>query len=208
MRRSRDIAALSLSTLFLLSLGACTSGEEEEGSEAAEGETANADEADTESDSESEAGTTETGETTTESTETTEGMGCTPVGVPQGDAALASWLEQGSYLDWQAESAVHPSSGPHFGGVRTFVDDCLSQSLTAGTTSAVGGASVKELYGDGDEVLGWSVMLKVAEGEGGDSWYWYEIYEGQVYGDGVGITLCTNCHGGGQDFFLTPWPLQ
>ena len=129
---------------------------------------------------------------------------------PPTDAdALLAWLQAGSYLQWNAESGPHPSAGPHFGTVRTFVDDTLFVSLDAGNDEhPVGAAAVKELYGDGDQVRGWSVIVKVALGAGGDGWYWHEVYDGTVFGDGVGDDGCTGCHGSGSDFVRSPFPLQ
>jgi hypothetical protein len=123
--------------------------------------------------------------------------------------ALLGWLQAGTYLDWPAESGPHPSAGPHFGTVRTFVDDTLFASLQAGNAEhPVGAAAVKELYGNGDQVRGWSVMVKVALGAGDDGWYWYERYDDSVYGDGVGDGTCTGCHGSGVDYVRSPFPLQ
>jgi hypothetical protein len=129
---------------------------------------------------------------------------------PTNGPELVPWLEAGAYLDWAAESGVHPSSGPHFGGVRTFVNDVLLGSLEAGAAShPVGSAAVKELYGAGGTVRGWSVEVKVqADSAGGNGWYWYEGYQGDVYADGTGAGICTGCHGGGNDYVLSPFPLQ
>lgn len=129
---------------------------------------------------------------------------------PTSGAELVPWLAAGEYLEWAAESGVHPSSGPHFGGVRTFVNDVLYASLEAGAAShPVGAAAVKELYGAGGTVLGWSVEVKVAaDSAGGDGWYWYEGYQDDVYADGTGEGICTGCHGGGNDYVLSPFPLQ
>jgi hypothetical protein len=158
------------------------------------------------SDSDSEDSTTE-GEDITQTTDDV----CISPAVPASPAALLEWLESGEYATWQAESGPHASTGPHFGAVRTFVDPCLAESLEAGSaTHPLGAATVKELFGDGDAVLGWSVMIKVADGSGGDTWYWHENYDGTTYADEVGSGLCTGCHGGrgNVDYFLSPWPLQ
>jgi hypothetical protein len=113
------------------------------------------------------------------------------------------------YLDWAAESGVHPSAGPHFSGVRTFVDAALFGSLQAGDPEhPVGAAAVKELYGDGDQIRGWAVLVKVALGAGGDGWYWFEIYDDDVLAEGTGLAGCTGCHGSGNDFVRSPFPLQ
>lgn len=123
---------------------------------------------------------------------------------------LRDWLMEGNYLDWPAESSVHDSTGPHFGGVRTFVTPALLASLEAGNGAhPEGAATVKELYGDGDTLRGWAVSLKrAADSDNGGNWFWYEFYDGSPVAAGNGVALCTNCHGGGVDFVLTPTPLQ
>ncbi|MCA9654167.1 MAG: hypothetical protein KC501_29865 [Myxococcales bacterium] len=138
---------------------------------------------------------------------TTGGVDQTP---PVDPDALAAWLHDGEYLGWNAESGPHPSAGPHFGGVRTFVNDALFDSLDAGAAQhPMDAAAVKELYADGDTVRGWSVMVKVQpDSAGGDGWYWYELYDDGVLADGTGLGVCTGCHGGGTDYVLSPFPLQ
>lgn len=128
---------------------------------------------------------------------------------PTEQKALAAWLSAGSYKTWKAESKIHNSTGPHFGGVKTFVSAKLFDSLTQGAaTHPVDSATVKELYGSGSTVLGWSVMRKTQAGVGGNTWWWYEDYGGKVYAAGQGVGLCTGCHSPGKDYFLTPFPLQ
>lgn len=123
---------------------------------------------------------------------------------------LLAWLESEVYLGWAAESGIHPSAGPHGGQVRTFVNDALLGSLAGGDLAhPQGAAAIKELWGDGNTRVGWAVEVKVAaESQGGDGWYWYEKIDQTVYGGDVGVALCTNCHGGGIDYVLTPYPLQ
>ena len=96
------------------------------------------------------------------------------IDVPPADAAeLLDWLRAGRYLEWQAESEMHPSEGPHFGDVRVFVNYTLFSSLDrASTAQPAGSAAVKELYGSSGEVQGWSVSIKVQENsEDGTGWY-------------------------------------
>ena len=127
---------------------------------------------------------------------------------PTGSAALLPWLEAGSYLAWDRESAIHPSAGPHGGDVRTYVNAALVASLATGAAShPVDAAVVKELYDDA-EVVGFAVMVKVAPGTGGDTWYWYEVVGSSTYADGVDESLCWGCHEDGADQVLTPFPLQ
>ena len=128
--------------------------------------------------------------------------------VPTGEAALLPWLEAGQYLDWPAEAAIHASTGPHFGRVRTFLREDLADSLAAGAAQhPVESAAVKELYGeDGDTIRGYSVMVRTSDQADGDGWYWLERYDGRTYADGEGVGGCTGCHSAGVDFILTPWP--
>lgn len=132
--------------------------------------------------------------------------------VPTEAAALFAWLVDESYGEWEAESAVHSSTGPH-GSVRTFVNSTLATSLEAGNTShPVGAAAVKELHG-AQGVTGWAVEVKVSDTAGdGNDWYWYEVFSttdgSRPVVDGTGASLCTGCHSAGVDFVTTPWPLQ
>ena len=128
--------------------------------------------------------------------------------LPPGDVdSLITWLQDGGYEDWAAESAVHDSDGPHFGNVRTFFNNVLVDSFeNGGGVHPIGSANVKELYGPGNSIRGWAVMYK-REVDGGQ-WYWFEVYDGDVLADIVAWDLCEDCHGDGVDNVLTPWPLQ
>ncbi len=134
-----------------------------------------------------------------------------PVGEtpPTDSGPLASWLADGNYRAWAAESDVHPSDGPHgSAGVRTFVNAALFDSLAAGAAEhPVGAATVKELYG-GSGVTGYAVLVKVEPGRGSTRWYWYERVGSTTYADGIDERLCTGCHAPGADQILTPYPLQ
>ncbi len=137
--------------------------------------------------------------------------GCPPLEVPTDEAQLRTWLQAGSYLKWPAESAPHRSAGPHFGTIRTFVNDPLFASLSAPAAAhPAGSIAVKELYGaSGDAVQGWSVMIKLdAASDGGQGWFWYERFNTSVYAAGRGSALCTGCHTLGRDFIRIPFPLQ
>ena len=133
---------------------------------------------------------------------------------PLGDAALSEWLQAGNYLGWRSEPEQHDSAGPHFGDVRTFINDTLSSSLELvppSTSLRQGSAAVKELFGSsGTEVRGWAVMIKVEENsDGGNGWYWYERFGNSVFADGQGVRGCTGCHSTStmthvsRDFFLS-----
>lgn len=132
--------------------------------------------------------------------------------VPTEDAALFAYLQAGRYREFAAESGVHPSAGPHGNGVRSFVNSILDRSLADGSPShPVGAAAVKELYDSGSTLTGWAVEVKVADGAGGDGWYWYEVFsttDGSRPISGVGNPICTGCHAAGVDFVRIPYPLQ
>ena len=130
---------------------------------------------------------------------------------PTTAADLLAWLKADSYQSWEAESAPHASTGPH-GTVRTFVNPALASSLAAGNpTHPSGAASVKEFHG-ASGVTGWAVSVKIqSDSDGGKGWYWYETFstddDAKPFVDGVGVALCANCHAGGKDYILVPYPL-
>ncbi len=160
-----------------------------------------------------------TGDPSTSETTDTDGTGDTTDDtgatqeLPPRDSAehLEAWLLAGSYKTWAAESGVHPSTGPHGGNVRTFVNAVALASLAAKNPEhPQDAATVKELYGASlDQVVGYAVTVKTApDSQGGATWYWYERIDATTYGDDLGVGLCTGCHGGGADYILTPFPLQ
>ncbi len=129
-----------------------------------------------------------------------------PVPIPTTARELLAWLQAGNYLSWTAESAPHASAGPHGGKVRTFLNDTVLDSLSAGNAShPAGSALVKELYFGGDTVALWAVSVKVQDDSaGGRGWYWWE----GVGLAGLGQPACTGCHAAGRDYVRTPFPLQ
>ena len=121
--------------------------------------------------------------------------------------ALIAWLQAGEYDAWTAESGIHDSDGPHFGNVRTFFNNVLVDSFENDMgVHPIGAANVKELYGPGETIRGWSVMVK-REVDAGE-WYWFEYWDGEVIADTVAWDVCEGCHEDGVDNVLTPWPLQ
>lgn len=132
----------------------------------------------------------------------------TPAPIPTAAVALRDWLRAGTYLGWAAESAPHASTGPHGGYVRTYLNDVLFDSLSAGNAAhPTGAVAVKELYFSRPEgpVREWAVMIKLDDDSDlGRNWYWYE----GVGLAGAGLSICTGCHAAGKDFVLIPFPLQ
>ncbi|MEZ4454043.1 MAG: hypothetical protein R3B09_31595 [Nannocystaceae bacterium] len=172
-------------------------------------ETTGVDTSDTTSTTDDTTSTTDDTTSTTEDTTSTTGGDdqFPPIGTKD---ELLDWLEAGNYKTWEAESGIHPSTGPHGGQVRTFFNAALFDSFSQGLPQHPQGAvAVKELWGNGNMMIGWAVEAKVdAESMGGDGWYWYEKVGMTEYGGDKGVGLCTGCHGGGVDYVLTPWPLQ
>ena len=130
--------------------------------------------------------------------------------IPLGGAALETWLKAGHYKQWRSESKPHDSQGPHFGKVRAYLNPAAFESMQSSAKDhPKGTVTVKELYGQGNTVQGWSVAIKTAaDSSGGTNWYWYEIFQNKVVKDGKGILLCRACHITGRDYVLTPWPLK
>jgi hypothetical protein len=134
--------------------------------------------------------------------------------VPAAGAELFPWLQAGNYMSFKAESGKHASTGPHGGNVRSFLNPTLFDALTSGSTNfPVGSAAVKELWGNGSKLLGWAVFVKTqADSAGGNGFYWYEIYNttdpSSPVADGNGVGLCSGCHSNGNDYYMSPFPLQ
>ena len=58
---------------------------------------------------------------------------------------------------------------------------------------------MKELYTTGDQPNGFAVGVKVEEGAGAHTWYWYERRgtspSARPLAEGVGVPDCAVCHG-------------
>jgi len=129
---------------------------------------------------------------------------------PRQKGALLAWLRAGAYrASFTPEPAVRESAvGAHGPNVRSWYGPVLVEDLRAGqTVFRKGAAMVKELYFDGDQVVGWSVMRKLRRrsGPAGGGWLFYETLDGRNPGAlfGRGLRVCTGCHGSGTDFLLS-----
>ncbi len=124
---------------------------------------------------------------------------------PTGRAALEAWLATGAYQAWSCEDAPHPARPPGAHGENRICSNAAIAGTPAGALP-VGAASVKELYEDGHP-NGYAVAIKLeADSAGGDGWYWFENLGGTIYADGAGVSLCTGCHAGGDDYVFTRVP--
>lgn len=131
---------------------------------------------------------------------------------PSGAAAVQAWLTAAHYQSWHCEAAPHPARAPSpHGRNRICNNDALHGSTGTGPFP-IGAASVKELLDASDQIIGYAVYRKDAEGTDGANWYWYEDMNGQVVADGNGgsgtaRTICVDCHSHApRDFVFTIAP--
>jgi hypothetical protein len=112
---------------------------------------------------------------------------------------IETFLEAKTYQSWCKEGYSHISTGPHPNRVRTFWNQTLFNSLTAGNqTHPKGSIALKELYedADGTQLIGQAVAIKVGDDASAESWIWFEghlpNYDNPYYG--LGLPTCQNCH--------------
>lgn len=118
-----------------------------------------------------------------------------------GQAALEVWLAEGHYKAWACEASIFPRrlNGAH--GNHRICSNRVLMDSTSGPYP-VGAASVKELYeGQMNRPNGFAVGLKIIEGPGNHTWYWYErtgrLATLTPVADGVGVAACgSGCHAG------------
>lgn len=122
----------------------------------------------------------------------------TPQRPPVGQAAVEAWLAQVFYRAWTCEDRIFP---PRLTGNHGRHKICSNQALLDSGSGPypVGAASVKELYTASDQPNGFAVGVKVTEGEGTNTWYWYERRGTspavRPLAEGVGVPDCAVCHG-------------
>lgn len=120
-------------------------------------------------------------------------------------------IEDESYTSWEAEPAPHAPVGnsPHPGEVRTFFNAALAESMGAGNTEhPLGAAAIKESWMDG-ELAGWFVEVKVAEGDGPQTWYWWsDLASVDAVGGEDSVAGCVGCHAAGIDYVTTAYPFE
>jgi hypothetical protein len=122
----------------------------------------------------------------------------TPELPPQGHGALEAWLADGHYKSWTCEMGI---SNKRLNGAHGRHRICSNRLLIESTTGPypVGAASVKEMYAADDRPNGYAVGLKVGEGNGEESWYWYErtgtSSTSSPVADGIAVKICgMECH--------------
>ncbi len=115
---------------------------------------------------------------------------------PRGEGDIDGWIDDGHYLSWRCEpQPVDVRFGsPHRPQTRTCNNALIAGSGTTGELP-VGAASVKEMYDDAGQIIGYGVSRKVIVG-GANGWYWYEKIRGKVKADDMGPPAgsCSGCH--------------
>jgi hypothetical protein len=130
-------------------------------------------------------------------------------GLDTSRTGVASFVKERRYQGWLAEPAVRDSKGPH-GKVRVFFNDVAVRSLRAGNEIHPRGTIlVKELYSpNGERLEGHALDAKVEDGQGKDTWLFFEgglpDYEGAFYGRGN--PTCHGCHEAGKDYVTSELP--
>lgn len=104
------------------------------------------------------------------------------------------WLEAGYYQGWHCEPAPHEPRPPSPHGDNRI---CSNEALSTATGDGpfpVGAAAVKEVFDGAGAIRLFALYRKVADGTGGDTWYWYEGIGGDTAANGEGEDDCTSCH--------------
>ena len=124
---------------------------------------------------------------------------------PRGTDDLPAWLAAGYYRAWRCEPEAHEGRAPSPHGRNRICNNAALHAAAGTGPFPAGAASVKEIF-DGD-VKTYAVSRKLADGAGGDTWYWYEGNAEHAYGNGRGTPVCTGCHGGAaRDYVFTIVP--
>lgn len=121
---------------------------------------------------------------------------------------VLQFLQSRAYAGWSRLSAT-PVAGAQHGSLLEYYNPTMSQSIGPGRganfVAAPGAIVVLERY-NGSNLIGWSLMAKVAQASEKASWFFYEVANSQpgqaseptAYG--LSVDACATCHAGGFDF--------
>lgn len=109
---------------------------------------------------------------------------------------LRNFVINGGSSTWVRE-ATPRDSGVHGRVQAAFNNLYLTARRTNTFPMPVGAASVKEILNTDDTHAGWTMSLKTKEGDGADTWTWWEGFapDHQASAFGIGIFACERCHG-------------
>lgn len=119
---------------------------------------------------------------------------------------ITSYILSGAYPTWGKEPAVRDSR-IHGTRARSYFNSKYLQARRSDVYPMQRGAmAIKELYSN-DMVYGYAAAVKTQEGEGAQTWTWYETLGlPDVKYFGVANPTCEGCHSadGGRDRSLAP----
>lgn len=123
---------------------------------------------------------------------------------PRGSADVLAWIEAGHYLTWSCEPEPHPARPGSGHGPNRICSNAALATATGDGPYPAGAAAVKEILDDDGAIRLYAVYRKIADGTGGDTWYWYEGLGDNVIANGEGDGTCTGCHAGApRDYVFT-----
>jgi hypothetical protein len=114
------------------------------------------------------------------------------------EAGVRAFAAARRHADWVHEAAAHVSAGPH-NSVQIYFNDKYLAARRAGTyPMPVGAMAVKEIFDSSAKHIGNALAVKIAAGEGAQTWLWWEALgmpaATGIYG--VAAPTCENCHKG------------
>lgn len=109
---------------------------------------------------------------------------------------LRSFVIGGGTSTWIREAAPR-QSGVHGRVQAAFNNLYLEARRTNNLPMPLGASCVKEILNDDNTHAGWTMSLKTKEGDGADTWTWWEAFapDHQHAAFGIGIFSCERCHG-------------
>ena len=123
---------------------------------------------------------------------------------PRGTVDLTTWIDAGHYLSWACEAEPHAGRTPSPHGRNRICSNTALETSTGDSPYPVGAAAVKEIYDSNEAIRLYAVYRKVADGDSGDTWYWFEGTRDDVAANGEGVGTCVNCHSHApRDFVFT-----
>jgi len=126
---------------------------------------------------------------------------------PRGSKDVFAWLQEGHYMTWTCEAEPHPKRPGSGHGPNRICSNAALKASNGDGPYPVGAAAVKEIYNDAGRIRQYAVYRKVEDASGGDSWYWYEGFDGDIVANGEGDSTCTGCHSRApRDFVYTVVP--